>query len=192
MASKLRYYEQLSADTARQITGSYRAWTAFLALAGRLYKYPFPEQLLIYAQRPDATACAGYDIWNERMNRYVRRGSKGIALIDNNGYRPYLRYVFDVSDTGAGENARRPYLWQYRPEHEAAVSAALEGRYAVPNTDGLADQLEKIAAKLAAEYWNDYQYDILHIVDGSFLEEYDDFNVGAAFRNAATVILFLN
>ena len=187
MPSKLQAYEQMSASVMGRLTGSYKGWTDFLTTSARLYKYPFHEQVMIFAQRPDATACAEYDFWNQRMRRYVRRGSTGIALIDTSGGRPVLRYVFDVSDTGGKDNARRPYLWQYRDEHQEAVSAALENRFGVSGKSDLAEQLEGIAAQLAAEYWNDHKQDILDIVDGSFLEEYDEFNVGAAFRNAASV-----
>jgi N12 class adenine-specific DNA methylase/adenine-specific DNA methylase len=172
---------------ATQITASHESWTDFLKTAARLYKYPYHEQLMIYAQRPDATACAGYEIWNEKMRRYIRRGRKGIALIDDSGDRPRIRYVFDISDTGGRENSRRPFLWQYRPEHEDAVTAALEQEYEISGEKGLSDQLEQIAGQLANEYWEDHQYDILHIVDGSFLEEYDKFNIGAQFRSAAAI-----
>ena len=187
MPAKLQFYAQMADHTAEQITGSYQQWTAFLTTAARLYKYPYHEQLMIFAQRPEATACAEYDLWNNRMHRYVRRGSRGIALIDTTGDYPKLRYVFDVSDTSGRENARRPYLWQYRQEHEDAVTAALERRFAVSGEKGLADQLERVAAQLVDEYWNDNQYDILGLVEGSFLEENDDFNIEAAFRSAATV-----
>jgi hypothetical protein len=172
---------------ATQITASHESWTDFLKTSAQLYKYPYHEQLMIYAQRPDATACAGYELWNEKMHRYVRRGSRGIALIDASGDRPGIRYVFDVSDTGSRDDSRRPFLWQYRPEHEGAVTAALEQEYEISGEKGLADQLEQIAGQLANEYWQDHQYDILHTVDGSFLEEYDEFNIGAQFRSAAAV-----
>ena len=187
MPSKLQSYMQMADEAQRQITGSYQGWTSFLTTAARLYKYPYAEQVMIHTQRPDATACAEYDFWNEKMGRYVRRGSKGIALIDNSGERPRLRYVFDVADTGRTERGRSPYLWELREEHKDAVSAMLENRYDVDGADGLANQLERIAAQLADEYWNDYQRDILAIVDDSFLYGYDDFNVGVAFRSAATV-----
>ena len=187
MPSKLQSYMQMADEAQRQITGSLQGWTSFLTTAARLYKYPYAEQVMIHAQRPDATACAEYDFWNEKMGRYVRRGSKGIALIDNSGERPRLRYVFDVADTGRTERGRSPYLWELREEHKDAVSAMLETRYDVDGADGLADQLERIAAQLADEYWNGYQRDILDIVDDSFLYGYDDFNVGVAFRSAATV-----
>ena len=188
MPSKAQLYAQMADHAATQITGSYQEWTAFLTTAARLYKYPYHEQLMIFAQRPDATACAEYDLWNEKMRRYVRRGSKGIALIDTTRGQPRLRYVFDISDTGGGENSRRPFLWQYRPEeHRDTVTAALESRFDVSAENGLPDQLERIAAQLAQEYWDEHQRDIFAIVDGSFLEGYDELNIGVQFRNAATV-----
>ena len=187
MASKLELYSQMADQTARRITGSFADWLAFLDTAARLYKYPFHEQLMIYAQKPDATACADYDLWNKQMRRYVRRGTQGIALIDNSGDAPKLKYVFDVSDTAGKENSRRPYLWQYREEHRAAVTTALEQRYGIPYENDLGEQLERIAEKLVTEYWNDNGEDVLDILADSFLEEYDDYNVGVAFKNAATV-----
>ncbi len=142
---------------------------------------------MIYAQRPDATACAEWDFWNQRMRRYIRRGSKGIALVDTSRGRPVLRYVFDVSDTGRMGDGLNPNLWQYREEHRDVVAAALERRFAASGEHGFEEQLEQIAVRLAREYWTDHQYDILHNIDGSFLEGYDAFNVGAAFQNAASV-----
>ncbi len=173
--------------TVKQVTGSFGEWTAFLETMGRLYKYPFHEQLMIFAQKPNATACADYDLWNKQMGRYVRRGSKGIALIDTSGDNPRLKYVFDVSDTGGRDNSRRLNLWEYKDEHQDAVTASLENRFGVSGEKGLADQLEQIASKLVTEYWNDNRRDILGILADSFLEEYDDYNVEVAFRNAATV-----
>ena len=187
MPSKLQTYMQMADEAQRQLTGSYRGWTGFLTTAARLYKYPYAEQVMIHAQRPDATACAEYDFWNEKMGRYVRRGSKGIALIDSSGERPRLRYVFDVSDTGGREFPKSRYLWEYREEHADAVSAMLESRYGVDGKGGFPDQLERIASQLAEEYWRDYKRDILAIVDDSFLYGYDEFNVGAAFQSAAAV-----
>ena len=143
---------------------------------------------MIYTQRPEATACAEWDFWNQRMRRHIRRGSRGIALLDNSRGKPTLRYVFDVADTDRkDEKALNPNLWQYREEHQDAVTAALEDRFEVSGANDLLDQLEQIAVQLAEEYWTDHQYDILHIVDGSFLEEYDELNVEVAFRSAAAV-----
>lgn len=164
MPNKLQAYAEQAERTARQITGSHLAWTAFLTTAARLYKYPYNEQLMIYMQRPEATACAEYDFWNEKMGRYVRRGSTGIALIDATGYKPRLKYVFDVSDTGGKENARRVNLWELKDAHTDSVSAMLERNYGVSGKNGLAEQFESVASQLAAEYWRDHSRDILGIV----------------------------
>ena len=187
MASVLQQYRQLADHMATQIIGSYQSWTDFLTTAARLYKYPYHEQLMIYAQRPDATACADYDLWNKRMGRYVRRGAKGIALIDHSGDAPKLKYVFDVADTRSTERSRSPYLWEYRPEHEQAVSAALEEQFAVPNDGSITEQPEQISSVKVTEYFLAHQQDILGIVDGSYLEGYHDYDKGVAFLNAATV-----
>ena len=187
MPNKLQAYAEQAERTARQITGSHLAWTAFLTTAARLYKYPYNEQLMIYMQRPEATACAEYDFWNGKMGRYVRRGSTGIALIDASGYKPRLKYVFDVSDTGGKENARRVNLWELKDAHTDNVSAMLERNYGVSGKNGLAEQFENVASQLAAEYWRDHSRDILGIVADSYLEEYDDYNIEVAFKNAAAV-----
>ena len=187
MPNKLQAYAEQAERTARQITGSHLAWTAFLTTAARLYKYPYNEQLMIYMQRPEATACAEYDFWNAKMGRYVRRGSTGIALIDATGYKPRLKYVFDVSDTGGKENARRVNLWELKDAHTDSVSAMLERNYGVSGKNGLAEQFENVASQLAAEYWRDHSRDILGIVADSYLEEYDDYNIEVAFKNAAVV-----
>ena len=187
MPNKLQAYAEQAERTARQITGSHLAWTAFLTTAARLYKYPYNEQLMIYMQRPEATACAEYDFWNEKMGRYVRRGSTGIALIDATGYKPRLKYVFDVSDTGGKENVRRVNLWELKDAHTDSVSAMLERNYSVSGKNGLAEQFESVASQLAAEYWRDHSRDILGIVADSYLEEYDDYNIEVAFKNAAAV-----
>ena len=187
MASILQQYRQLADITALQITGSYQSWTDFLTTAARLYKYPYHEQLMIYAQRPEATACADYELWNKRMGRYVRRGAKGIALIDHSGDAPKLKYVFDVADTRTTERSRSPYLWEYRPEHEQVVSAALEEQYNIQYPGNFIDQLEQISSVKVTEYFLAHQQDILDIVDGSHLEGYHDLDKGVAFINAATV-----
>ena len=148
MPSKAEFYRQMAEQVSTQLVGSWKEWTAFLTTAARLYKYPFHEQMMIYAQRPDATACAEYDLWNNRMGRYVRRGSKGIALVDDSGDRPRLRYVFDISDTGTREHSRTPWLWTMNEEHTAPVMAMLEGNYGVGGEE-LPQQLADVAAKLA-------------------------------------------
>ena len=186
MPTKAEQYAQMAEKVAVQLTGSWQEWTGFLTTAARLYKYPYHEQLMIYAQRPDATACAEYDLWNNRMGRYVRRGSKGIALVDDSGDRPRLRYVFDISDTGTREHSRTPWLWQLEERHIGPVTAMLERNYDVSSND-LAQQLADVAAKLAEEYWDEHRQDILYIIDGSFLEEYDEYNIEVQFKSAATV-----
>ena len=159
MSQKTLYYAQLAEDTARRLTGSWERWAGFLATAGRLYKYPYPDQLMIYAQRPDATACASYDVWNDRMNRYVRRGSKGIALLDDAGDRLRLRYVFDLADTGTRSNSRDPWLWTLEDRHMIPVAAMLERRYGTAAAD-LPQQLADAAGQLADAYWAEHGQEI--------------------------------
>ena len=185
MSEKTLYYAQLAEDTARRLTGSWERWSGFLATAGRLYKYPYPDQLMIYAQRPDATACASYDVWNDRMNRYVRRGSKGIALLDDAGDRLRLRYVFDLADTGTRSNSRDPWLWTLEDRHGIPVKAMLERRYGTA-ADTLPQQLADAAGQLADAYWADHGQEISGILANSMLEEYDELNRGLAFKRAVT------
>ena len=180
---------QLAQDTARRITGSHTAWMAYLQTAARLYKYPYHEQLLIFAQRPQATACAGYEVWKNTMRRYVRRGAKGIALLDTSGDAPRLRYVFDVADTGELSQSRSLNLWKLSEENAQAVSLSLENGYDVPAREGLERQLRAISSQLAGACWVDRKQEIFDIVDGSFLEGYDEGEIGASFRRAASVSL---
>ena len=180
---------QLAQDTARRITGSHAAWMAYLQTAARLYKYPYHEQLLIFAQRPQATACAGYEVWKNTMRRYVRRGAKGIALLDTSGDAPRLRYVFDVADTGELSQSRSLNLWKLSEENAQAVSLSLENGYDVPAREGLERQLRAISSQLAGACWVDRKQEIFDIVDGSFLEGYDEGAIGASFRRAASVSL---
>ena len=186
MPSKAEFYRQMAEQVSTQLVGSWKEWTAFLTTAARLYKYPFHEQMMIYAQRPDATACAEYDLWNNKMGRYVRRGSKGIALVDDSGDKPRLRYVFDIADTGTREHSRTPWLWQMEEQHIGPVLAMLERSYGVSGSD-LVQQLTDVAGKLASEYWDEHQRDFRYIVDDSFLAEYDDYNIEVQFKSAATV-----
>ena len=185
MSQKTLYYAQLAEDTARRLTGNWERWAGFLATVGRLYKYPYPDQLMIYAQRPDATACASYDVWNDRMNRYVRRGSKGIALLDDVGDRLRLRYVFDLADTGTRPNSRDPWLWTLEDRHGIPVKAMLERRYGTA-ADTLPQQLADTAGTLADAYWAGHEQEIGGILANSMLEEYDELNRGLAFKRAVT------
>ena len=185
MSEKTLYYAQLAEDTARRLTGSWERWTGFLSTSARLYKYPYPDQLMIYAQRPDATACASYDVWNDRMNRYVRRGSKGIALLDDTGDRLRLRYVFDLADTGTRPNSRVPWLWTLEDRHAIPVAAMLERRYGTAAND-LPQQFADVAGILADDYWANHGQEIGGILANSMLEEYDELNRGLAFKRAVT------
>ena len=187
MPSKYQEYRQMADTAERQLTSSYKSWTQFLRTAARLYKYPYNEQVMIHAQRPNATACAEYDFWNKKMGRFVRRGSTGIALIDTRGQKPQLRYVFDVADTGEREHSRPVHLWQFRAEHEDAIAATLERNYDVSGSNGIIEQMESAATQLAKEYWKDHKRDILYNIDDSYLDGYDEFNTEVQFRNAAKV-----
>ena len=173
---------QLAEKTAKAVTGSIEEWTGFLQSAARLYKYSYPEQLLIYAQRPDATACASYEIWNQTMRRYVRRGARGIALPDGAGA---VRYVFDVADTGARKSSRGVKTWALDENNREAVAHVLETQYGSAAKLGIAGQLEEIAMQQSMDYWQWHQDELRGIVDGSFLEGYDELNLEIAFRNTA-------
>ena len=183
---KIDDYVQLAAQTTREISADGENWCAFLTTASNVYKYGFYDQLMIYAQRPDATACASYEIWNQTMRRYVRRGAKGIALLDMTGDVPRYRYVFDISDTGTRQNARTPFTWAIREENSMPIAAMLEKEYEVSANRGLAGQLEEIAMQKAMDYWQEHQDELRDIVDGSLLMEYDELNLELAFRNTAT------
>ena len=186
MPSKTEEYLALAQRTANGLTRYWESWTAYLTTASRLYKYRFEDQLMLYAQRPDATACADYDIWNNRMNRYVRRGSKGIALLDESSGYPRLHYVFDVSDTGVRRNSRDPDLWQYNDDLKQPVSDALTAAYGISH-ERFSQQLADIAGKLVADYWDNNSEDIRAIVDGSFLMDYDSTGLEMQFKSAAAI-----
>ena len=186
MPSKTEEYLVLAQRTANGLTRYWESWTDYLTTASRLYKYPFADQLMIYAQRPDATACADYDIWNNRMNRYVRRGSKGIALLDQSSSVPRLHYVFDVSDTGVRRNSRDPEVWQLNDDLFQPVSEMLAQEYGIHH-ERLSQQIADIAGKLAESYWDNNSTDILAIVDGSFLMDYDDAGQELQFKSAAAI-----
>ena len=186
MPSKTEEYLALAQRTANGLTRYWESWTDYLTTASRLYKYPFADQLMIYAQRPDATACADFDIWNNRMNRYVRRGSKGIALLDESSGFPRLHYVFDVSDTGVRRNSRDPEVWQLGPDLVQPVSEMLSKTYGISG-ERVSQQLADVAGKLVADYWDNNGGDIRAIVDGSLLMDYDEAGVEMQFKSAAAI-----
>ena len=186
MPNKTEEYLALAQRTANGLTRYWESWTDYLTTASRLYKYPFADQLMIYAQRPDATACASFDIWNNRMNRYVRRGSKGIALLDQSSSVPRLHYVFDVSDTGVRRNSRDPEVWQYNDDLKQPVSEMLAATYGISG-ERVSQQLADVAGKLVADYWDNNGEDIRAIVDGSLLMDYDEAGVEMQFKSAAAI-----
>ena len=186
MPSKTEEYLALAQRTANGLTRYWESWTDYLTTASRLYKYPFSDQLMIFAQRPDATACADFDIWNNRMNRYVRRGAKGIALLDESSGFPRLHYVFDVSDTGVRRNSRDPEVWQYNDDLKQPVSQMLSKTYGISG-ERVSQQLADVAGKLVADYWDNNGEDIRAIVDGSLLMDYDEAGVEMQFKSAAAI-----
>ena len=186
MPSKTEEYLALAQRTANGLTRYWESWTDYLTTASRLYKYPFADQLMIYAQRPDATACADYDVWNNRMNRYIRRGSKGIALLDESSGFPRLHYVFDVSDTGVRRNSRDPEVWQYNDDLKQPISEMLSKTYGISG-ERVSQQLADVAGKLVADYWDNNGGDIRAIVDGSLLMDYDEAGVEMQFKSAAAI-----
>ena len=186
MPSKTEEYLALAQRTANGLTRYWESWTDYLTTASRLYKYSFADQLMIYAQRPDATACADFDIWNNRMNRYVRRGAKGIALLDESSGFPRLHYVFDVSDTWVRRNSRDPEVWQFNDDLKQPVSEMLSKTYGISG-ERVSQQLADVAGKLVADYWDNNGGDIRAIVDGSLLMDYDDAGVEMQFKSAAAI-----
>ena len=186
MPNKTQEYLNLAQQTAKELTRYWENWTDYLTTASRLYKYSFADQLMIYAQRPDATACASFDIWNNRMNRYVRRGSKGIALLDQSSSVPRLHYVFDVSDTGVRRNSRDPEVWQLGPDLVQPVSEMIAREYGVQH-ERLTQQISDLTGKLVDSYWDNNSGDILDIVDGSFLMDYDEAGQEFQFKSAAAI-----
>ena len=186
MPNKTQEYLNLAQQTAKELTRYWENWSDYLTTASRLYKYSFADQLMIYAQRPDATACASFDIWNNRMNRYVRRGSKGIALLDQSSSVPCLHYVFDVSDTGVRRNSRDPEVWQLGPDLVQPVSEMLAREYGVYH-ERLSQQISDLTGKLVDSYWDNNSNDILDIVDGSFLMDYDEAGQEFQFKSAAAI-----
>ena len=186
MPSKTEEYLALAQRTANGLTRYWESWTDYLTTASRLYKYPFADQLMIYAQRPDATACADFDIWNNRMNRYVRRGAKGIALLDESSGFSRLHYVFDVSDTGVRRNSRDPEVWQYNDDLKQPVSEMLSKTYGISG-ERVSQQLADVAGKLVADYWDNNGGDIRAIVDGSLLMDYDEAGMEMQFKSAAAI-----
>ena len=189
MANKLYAMEQLTEEVAKDVAASPQEWMRFLNTASRLYKYTFPEQLLIYAQRPEATAVASMEIWNQKMYRWIKKGSKGIALIDNTS-RPKtkLRYVFDVQDTYKVRNlGKDPQLWNLPMEGEQLVADYLQEQLSLEDTEGgFAESLHQAAKESMQEWLPDALEELRLDVTGTFLEELDEQNQEVEFRELMT------
>lgn len=187
MVDKLKSLVQMSEFIAVNSTQTYENWTHFLQFSGRFYKYTYDEQISIYFQRPEATAVASYEIWNQQMRRYIKRGSVGIAVIDNSGNGTRLRYLFDIADTGTRQTSRTPNIWKMNREHEQAVAQDLEQWYGIPNDIGsLENHLELVAMQKASEYWEAHSEEIAGILDDSALAVYDVDALGFNFRKAVS------
>lgn len=184
MPSKLQFITELSDRTTRKLMGTYQNWTGFLRTAAWNYKYSFAEQSLIYAQRPDATACAPIELWNNRLRRWVKRGSKGIALIDDSQEKLSLRYVFDISDTES-RHGEAVYIWNMEHRYEPDVIEALESAYGeLENKGTLGDAIMSAAGNLVDDNMTDYLSELMSVRGDSFLEELDDLNVEVFFKRA--------
>lgn len=195
MTDKALAYAMYAEQKAREISTSHRNWTSYLKTASRMYKYSYYDQLLIHAQRPDATACASYELWNKRMQRYIKRGSTGIGLLDIDQEHTRLHYVFDVSDTGARPGAVPVELWSMNADNETAVAIALADTYGVSNQLPLPDQLTIIIAGMTRDYWMEHREHLIGNIDGSQLMGYDEGAIGSAFRRiaaASTLYTILN
>ena len=181
---KLNSITALANDALSQSTDGYTEWASLLGTISRLYKYPFYDQLMIHAQRPGATACASYEVWNDTMRRYVRRGAKGIALVDNSGDAPRLRYVFDIADTGTRRSSRPFSPWEINDGNLAEVQLGLRQAF---NAEGewLSSQLQDVARDLAEMHFDAHRHDIAGIVDGSLMAGYDEGELRDSFIKAA-------
>lgn len=187
MANKVKNIRALSSETAREITQSPENWMKFLDTASRVYKYPFHEQMLIYAQRPDAIACASIEVWNKNLRRWVNRGSKGIALLDDSGSYLKLKYVFDFTDTHPGYQGLVPFIWKMETSFHEPVLSHLEDTYSFEvSPSNLPDALLEIGKNTAAENYPDYLEDFRRSVSGSFLSDLDDLNLELLFRRTLT------
>ena len=184
----MRKYDFISAlakETAAEVVKNREEWMKYLTTAARLYKYPFREQLLIYAQRPDATACASIELWNERMHCWVNKGAKGIALLDeDDAHGKRLKYVFDVSDVHAARRiGRYPELWELHEEHKEDVIKRLEQTYGATDDKKLFEErLMEIAERIAADYYEELLPDLQYMIEDSFLEGLDEQNIGIRLR----------
>ena len=173
---------------ATRISSSPRDWMNYLDTAARLYRYPFMDQLLIHAQRPKATACASLELWNEKMLRWVNRGAKGIALLDETMQKTRLRYVFDIQDTHKVKGGRTPYLWRLQEKQQEELLNHLEEVYGLEakDTGSLSDALMATAKYMVEENLDEYLDGLTYVMEGTYLEELEEDTIRSEFRSLLT------
>ena len=186
--SKLQDIRELAQEHATLVSSSPRDWMGYMDTAARLYRYPFTDQLLIHAQRPQATACASLELWNEKMFRWVNRGARGIALLDENGHNTRLRYVFDISDTHMVAGGRSPYLWQMQEHQQEEILTHLAEAYGLEEKDTgtLSDALMAVAREMVADSLEEYLDGLEYAAEGTYLEDLDEVTIRSDFRQLAT------
>ena len=186
--SKLQDIRELAQEHATSVSSSPRDWMGYMDTAARLYRYPFTDQLLIHAQHPQATACASLELWNEKMFRWVNRGARGIALLDENGHNTRLRYVFDISDTHMVAGGRSPYLWQMQEHQQEEILTHLAEAYGLEEKDTgtLSDALMAVAREMVADSLEEYLDGLEYAAEGTYLEDLDEVTVRSDFRQLAT------
>ena len=176
MSAKTETYSSLAYEASKGLTHSVNDWCMFLKSQARLYKYNYAEQLMIYAQRPDAYLCLDFDAWTKTMNRYIHKGAKGIGLVDNNGDEPKMKYVFDISDTSEKQNSRPLHIWKVNPDAEKDICKAVAEFYGMEISDNLTDTIYNACRREAREYAHSNMRDFDYILADSLLEEYDEDN----------------
>ena len=189
--AKFNDIRELAQQNARWVSNSPKDWMNYLDVAARLYRYSFKDTLLIHAQRPDATACAELEVWNKKMNRWVNRGAKGIALLDDASPRAKLRYVFDIADTHLVQGGRTPILWRIDDsEHQQMTLDHLADTYALTQTDSMNAALMELAQQLTAENLEEAMDGLEYEVADTFLEGLDEDNLRVRFRELMTNSIF--
>ena len=189
--AKFNDIRELAQQNARYVSNSPQDWMSYLDVAARLYRYSFTDTLLIHAQRPDATACAELELWNQKMSRWVNRGAKGIALLDDTGPRTKLRYVFDIADTHLVRGGKTPLLWNLDShEHEQAILDHLADTYGLSQTDSMNTALMELAQQLTADNLDEAMDGLAYEVADTFLEELDEDNIRVRFRELMTNSIF--
>ena len=186
--SKLQDIRDLAQEHAVSVSGSPRDWMDYMDTASRLYRYSFSDQLLIHAQHPEATACASLELWNEKMFRWVNRGARGIALLDETGQHTRLRYVFDISDTHMVAGGRSPYLWQMQEHQREEILTHLAEVYALEEKDTatLQDALMAVAREMVSDNLEEYLDGLEYAVEDTYLEDLDEVTIRSDFRQLAT------